>query len=29
VVPIDTSEEKTDELIALLRQRAAKLSMGG
>jgi len=29
VVPIDTSEEKTDELLAVLRQRAARLSMPG
>jgi len=29
VVPIDTSAEKTNELLALLRQRAARLSMPG
>jgi len=29
VVPIDTAKEKTDELIALLRERAARLSIPG
>jgi DNA-binding IclR family transcriptional regulator len=29
VVPIDTSEEKTGNLIALLRERAARLSITG
>ncbi|TIM70672.1 MAG: IclR family transcriptional regulator [Mesorhizobium sp.] len=29
VVPIDTSEEKTGDLIALLRERAARLSITG
>jgi DNA-binding IclR family transcriptional regulator len=28
VVPIDTSKDKTDDLMTLLRQRAARLSMG-